>query len=71
MVCPTMTSRCCSAATAAELKLPANLKTVEDEAFMGDQSLTAVVIPDGLETIGEGAFAMVASMTLAEVTNIS
>lgn len=47
----------CSVAWADEIKLPADLKTVEDEAFMNDASVTAVILPDGLETIGKNAFA--------------
>lgn len=37
--------------------LPNDLPAVEDEAFFGDASLEAVVLPEGLETIGSKAFA--------------
>ena len=47
----------CTGTMAEELKLPQNLKTVADDAFLGDQSVTAVVFPDGLEAIGKNAFA--------------
>ena len=47
----------CSGAMASEAKMPVDLKTIADEAFMGDESLTAVIFPDGLETIGKNAFA--------------
>ncbi len=39
------------------LRLPASLKVIEEEAFMGDTSLQDVEIPDGVEEIGERAFA--------------
>lgn len=48
------------APTAAEgnvLTLPPSLKTVQAQAFMGDRSLEEVILPEGLETIGEMAFA--------------
>ena len=38
----------CSAGLAETLTLPADLMTVEAEAFMGDASLKTVVLPDGL-----------------------
>ena len=47
----------CSAGLAETLTLPADLMTVEAEAFMGDASLKTVVLPDGLQTIQTKAFA--------------
>ena len=39
------------------LTLPAALREIGEEAFYGDASLDEVVIPDGAETVGNGAFA--------------
>ena len=46
-----------SAAQAAELKLPAGLKKIEEQAFFGDTSLDVLTIQEGTETIGSKAFA--------------
>ena len=45
------------ASTAYTLVLPSALKTVEAEAFRNDSSVQAVVLPDGVTTIGAYAFA--------------
>ena len=45
------------AAQAATLTLPADTKVIEEEAFYGDTSLDEVVLPEGIERIGERAFA--------------
>ena len=45
------------AASADTLKLPDSLKIIKDRAFMGDQALETVILPEGLERIGEYAFA--------------
>ena len=45
------------AGAAGTLTLPANLKTVPAEMFCGDQSISKVVLPDGLTGIGSRAFA--------------
>ena len=45
------------AAYAETLTLPANLKTIEEEAFAGDSSLGEVVVPEGATAIGNRAFA--------------
>ena len=42
---------------AETVTLPKDLTAVEDEAFFGDESLTAIVLPEGLKTIGSKAFA--------------
>ncbi len=47
---------CGCSASAEKLELPHDLKTVPEEAFFGDESLTEVVLPEGLETIGSKAF---------------
>ena len=51
----------CMAAPAAlaegVMTLPAGLQQIEEEAFMGDASLEAVVIPDGVTAIAARAFA--------------
>ncbi len=44
-------------ALADTLRLPDGLKTIEAEAFMGDTSLDEVMLPEGIESIGEKAFA--------------
>ncbi len=49
---------CQSALSDADvLKIPAGLKTIENEAFKGDKSIDEVELPDGIEEIGEKAFA--------------
>ena len=44
-------------ALAGVLNLPAGTKVIEEEAFYGDTSIDEVVLPDGVEEIGERAFA--------------
>ena len=39
------------------LVLPGNLKVIGEEAFRGNTSLSEVVLPEGVEEIGERAFA--------------
>ena len=46
-----------SAASAERLMLPAGTKTVGIEAFYGDTSLDEVVLPEGVTTIRDRAFA--------------
>ena len=46
----------CCAAAADTLTLPASLTEIEEEAFMGDTSITEVVLPERLEVIGDRAF---------------
>ena len=46
-----------SVASADTLTLPSSLKQIEAEAFMGNTSLDEVILPEGLESIGEKAFA--------------
>lgn len=50
---------CSNIAASAESasELPANLETIEEEAFMGSSSLDSVVLPDGIKYIGDRAFA--------------
>ena len=50
-----LTLLCCSAA-ADTLTLPASLTEIEEEAFLGDTSITEVVLPERLEVIGDRAF---------------
>ena len=50
-----LTLLCCAAA-ADTLTLPASLTEIEEEAFMGDTSITEVVLPERLEVIGDRAF---------------
>ena len=47
----------CSGALADTLTLPDGLETIEAEAFYGDVSVTSVVMPDTVKTIGPRAFA--------------
>lgn len=39
------------------LTLPASLMSIQDEAFMNDTSFDAVILPEGIESIGARAFA--------------
>lgn len=50
---------CCSAAQAdgTVLRLPGSVTAIETEAFCGDSSLGKVILPWGIEEIGERAFA--------------
>ena len=49
---------CCAfTATADTLVLPADMTTIEDEAFEGAASFSEVVLPDGIASIGQRAFA--------------
>ena len=50
----------------ALLKLPAGLKTIEDEAFAG-LSCEGVIIPDGCTTIGAKAFASCESLIYVRI----
>ena len=44
-------------AFASDLKLPAGLKRIEEQAFYGDTSLDTVTIQEGTEVISSKAFA--------------
>lgn len=55
----------CSGALADIITFPANLTVIEDEAFRGDESVTEVIFPQGLQSIGAYAFA---NTGLTEVT---
>ena len=44
-------------ALAASLTFPSNLQIIEEEAFRGDSSLNAVILPDGIKRIESRAFA--------------
>ena len=39
------------------LQLPSSLKSIDEDAFRGDTSLDEVILPDGIESLGAGAFA--------------
>ena len=39
------------------VRLPAALKTIDEEAFAGDSAIESVIVPDGTERIGARAFA--------------
>ena len=52
-----ITALCFSCAQADTLSLPEGLKEIEEEAFYGDTSVTEVILPDSVETIGPRAFA--------------
>ena len=41
----------------AELELPPSLQVIEAQAFYGDPSVTSVVLPEGIRSIGPEAFA--------------
>ena len=51
-------------ARADTLVLPEGLTVIDEEAFMGDTSITSVVLPDSLRVIGDRAFAGCTSLTL-------
>ena len=51
---------------AQKIKLPADLKTIEAEAFAGD-SFVCAVIPDGCRAIGAGAFRNCAKLQFIEI----
>jgi len=61
----TMSTGSALSALAAQMALPAALKTVEAEAFAGDRSIDEIVLPDGILTIGARAFA---DSTLTSIT---
>ena len=44
-------------ASAATLVIPADVTEIESEAFLGDTAIDEVVLPEGIESIGEKAFA--------------
>ena len=46
-----------SSASATSLTLPASLQNIEEEAFFGNTSIDEVILPEGIKTIGERAFA--------------
>ena len=48
---------CAHAAVSQVLVLPEGTKVIEAEAFYGDTSIREVVLPEGVESIGERAFA--------------
>lgn len=50
-------------ARAQTLALPSSLKTIADEAFWHNTSITSAVVPDGAERIGARAFAGCTAMT--------
>lgn len=39
------------------LVLPKDLKVIDEEAFYGDTSISKVIVPEGVTTIGKKAFA--------------
>ena len=43
--------------SSADIVLPVSLSVIEDEAFMGDMSISDVVLPDNVKRIGRRAFA--------------
>ncbi len=47
---------CGCSASADRVELPHDLKIVSEEAFYGDESLTEVILPEGLKVIGSKAF---------------
>ena len=45
------------AAEGLAVRLPAAVKTIDEEAFAGDSAIESVIVPDGAERIGARAFA--------------
>ncbi len=67
MICIMVAVVFCAAFAAADtVTIPEGVTMIEEEAFYGDTSLDEVVIPEGVECIGAGAFAesSVKSITL-------
>ena len=65
---------CCALLLAAvsmvlgeELVLPAGLEQIEEEAFQGDESISAIILPDGLLSIGSRAFYDCTNLTSVEI----
>lgn len=50
-----------------KILLPQNIKSIESEAFFGDSAIRHIVLPDGCESIAEGAFDQCASLTTVEI----
>lgn len=47
----------CSSAAAASMRLPSALKSIQEEAFLGNSRMTGLVtLPDGVTTVGKNAF---------------
>lgn len=57
ILCLLMCLTLCTSAFAQEIRLPENLKFIQEEAFYGDTSMESVHVPEGTEEIGESAFA--------------
>ena len=60
IVCVAMlmaTFTCAAADTEGRAVLPASLKEIRTEAFLNDQAIEKVVVPEGAEKIGSRAFA--------------
>ena len=51
------------------LTLPESLKSIEAEAFSGDTALTHVIVPDGCESIAEGAFDQCPALKTVELSS--
>ena len=48
---------------ASTLQLPEDLTVIDEQAFMGDHSITEVLVPDGVRTIGRNAFSGCTGLT--------
>lgn len=57
LLCLCMVTSTAAPALAGVLMLPLETKIIGDEAFYGDKSIDEVVLPEGVEEIGERAFA--------------
>ena len=55
---------CGAAAASKTLTLPAALGSIEAESFRGDSSLSNVVVPDGIVSIGANAFTDCGALTI-------
>ena len=65
---------CGAAAASKTLTLPAALGSIEAESFRGDSSLSNVVVPDGIVSIGANAFTDCGALTItlpSTVTSIA
>ncbi len=62
---------CNDISSADTLSFPDSLLTIEDEAFYGDSSIDEVVLPEGIKTIGESAFASSSIVSIYLPSSIS
>jgi len=57
----------CKESTFTSVRIPGNVKTIEDNAFFGCTSLTSVIIDSGVESIGEDAFVGCTALEMVQI----